>query len=730
MQARNEKVSHFLNKTQQFTIPIFQRKYSWTRDQCKQLLEDVIRVGSDNEENHFIGSFVHLSEDDDIIPTYRVIDGQQRITTLILLISALSDYIKENEFDFDITPKKLINYYLVNDNEEGELFYKLKLNDKDNRTLKKIINHLANDEKLNFDKNDSEEIKNNFNFFKREINEENLRNVFEGFKKLLIIVISLSESTDNPQLIFESLNSTGLPLSKSDLIRNFVLMGLTPFEQDKIYKEYWQEMEDIFEDSSESFDDFIKDYLTINIGRIPVQREIYTEFKRYAQDLINSNDLSKFENIKNLVKDIYKYAHFFSKFTMGKEENYFLNYAFTSLYELRRNVTHVFLLQLYNDYDKGLLNLDEFIKIVEIMESYLIRRFICDLEPNSLRKTFAELYNELDKENYLESFKVALLLKKNVRRMPDNREFGSHFRNKDIYNLKRNTKYILRKLENFGFEKEPTNVNAYTIEHIMPQNPNLSIEWQDTLGPEWERIQKEYLHTIGNLTLTGYNETLSDRPFLVKRDIDGGFKKSSIRLNVDLQDLNTWNEEEILKRTERLVQLSYKVWEYPKVDQEILDKYIEKLPQTKSKVVEDVGEINLLEGQYWERFNQYTLKNSEIFNRVTAYPRPIHVIGIGSGQIEMRFTFNSRNEISSRVHIIDNKPLFDYLYDLRQEIEDEIGLELEWDRTDQYKSSQIRIFKYDIDFFNEEKWDEYIKWQVDVGEKMIKVFLRHVNDFI
>ena len=193
----------------------------------------------------------------------------------------------------------------------------------------------------------------------------------------------------------------------------------------------------------------------------------------------------------------------------------------------------------------------------------MLRRLICSIPTPSLNKTFAGMYLQIDNTNHLDSYKYVLISKENYQRMPNNREFAANFRQRDIYNLRsKNRDYIFDKFENWG-SKEKSNIENYTIEHIMPQNRRLSKEWKEELGENWENIQKTYLHTIGNLTLTGYNSELSDKPFAEKRDMQDGFKDSAIRLNIDLQDLETWNENEIKKRTERFIDKAKKIWPYP-----------------------------------------------------------------------------------------------------------------------------------------------------------------------
>ena len=572
MQAIDEPIPHFLNKNQQFTIPIFQRKYDWTKKQCEQLFEDILLIGISSDETHFLGSIVHLDDKQNIIPTYRVIDGQQRLTTLTLLICALAKFLNQNPGeDIGITSKQLRNNFLLNPTEEGDLEYKLKLNEPDNKTLHKVIEYsLSEQDTIITDPNHSKRIWDNYRYFLNRIEEEDdVKIIFDGFMKLSIIVVSLKEHLDNPQLIFESLNSKGLPLSKSDLIRNYVLMGLKPHEQDKIYKEYWSEMEQLFENIDYTFDRFIKDYLTTKENRIPMEKELYNEFKKYAQQFFRKQPSDdKFENIKSLTKDIYRYFKYFEKIYAGEEENEDLKLGFTNMYKLGTKVITPFFLHLYEDYFNGVLSLPDFLGIVNITESYLYRRNTCDLSNQSLKTIYARAYEELDKDRYFDSYQLLLLNEEGETRFPENREFGDNFVKRKLYKKRAIAKYTLYKLENFGYEKEPT-PEIYSIEHIMPQNPKLSEDWQKDLGYDWKEIQEKYLHTIGNLTLTGYNSKYKDSPFLTKRNTNNGFKDSAIRLNKPLSNLNTWNENQILKRASDLRKKAHKIWPYPKVQKHL-----------------------------------------------------------------------------------------------------------------------------------------------------------------
>lgn len=576
MKADETKLLKFMNGPKQLVIPIYQRTYSWTLKECRQLWEDIIKAGNDEKiASHFLGSIVYVEKglyQISTIPKLLLIDGQQRLTTISLLLSALTKVLKSpiNEMSSD----KLKNYYLINRDEEKEKRYKLILTKSDKETLFKIIDHKELSDE------DSQRIIENYEFFAEQISRRDIEEALRGLNKLVIIDVSLDRERDNPQLIFESLNSTGLELTQADLIRNFILMGLEKQEQDNLYNDYWSLMEKSFGYARYSalFDRFMRDYLTIKTGKIPNIKDVYSAFKLYAQ---------KFEEIKVLVADIYKYSKYFVDIALEKEADNEIKVVFSDINILKVDVSYPFLLQIYEDYKQERITKEGFIQILRYIESYVFRRAICGIPTNSLNKTFANLYKEIKSENYLESFKAALLLKDSYRRFPRDEEFKEQLIIKDVYNF-RSRNYLLRKLENHN-RKELANVESYTIEHIMPQNENLSDAWKQELGENWKEIRDKYLNTIGNLTLTGYNSELSDNPFKKKRDIEGGFSDSPIRLNQSLAKLEHWNEKEILKRAKILSDLAVQIWNRPNLDQETLNNYkaIEKEKPEKKYTIED-----------------------------------------------------------------------------------------------------------------------------------------------
>ena len=391
--------------------------------------------------------------------------------------------------------------------------------------------------------------------------DTDLNKIYHGISKLIIVNIALDRDRDNPQLIFESLNSTGLDLSQADLIRNYVLMGLPIKEQEKIYEYYWYPMEQIFGEGTQPdlFDRFMRDYLTLKSrsGAIPNIRDVYTNFKTYVQKQVAVS-------IGEIMADVYRYAKHYSKLVLEREADIEICQILQDINTLKVDVAYPFLLEVYEDWEQGIVARHDFIGILRLIESYVFRRSIAGVPTNSMNKTFSTLSREIDRKHYLESLESAFVRKDNYRRFPDDDEFRRELLVKDIYNF-RNRGYLLRKLENYKRTKELVDLENYTVEHILPQNLNLSSEWQHDLGGNWKELQAKYLHTIGNLTLTAYNSEYSDHPFAEKRDMNNGFKVSPLYLNHNLAQLEQWNEREIQQRAELLADWAIQIWTIPKI---------------------------------------------------------------------------------------------------------------------------------------------------------------------
>lgn len=586
MKASEAKLLDFLKKSPQFVIPIYQRTYSWTEKECRQLWADILRTGKDdNISVHFVGSIVYIDKADSNVTTWEpllVIDGQQRLTTVTLLIAALAKALGETEPIDGFTADMLRGYYLQNPLEKGERKFKLLLSQTDKGTLTAIVGDLE------LPKEHSIRVAQNFKLFEDLIAGcgSDLVPVCKGLVKLMMVDIRLKRGEDNPQLIFESMNSTGKELSQADLIRNYILMGLEPDLQSLLYEQFWRPMEIDFgqEAYGSHFDAFMRHYLTVKTGDIPRLDEVYEAFKAHS-----CSPVAATAGVEALVKDIRNFARYFCAMALGAEPDAELKLAFHDLRELKVDVAYPFLLELYCDFKADVLTKDDLLASVRLIEAYVFRRAICAIPTNSMNKTFATFNKALKKDRYLESIQVHFMSLPSYRRFPSDEEFHRDLHTRDLYNF-RSRSYWLRRLENYG-RKERVAVDEYTIEHILPQNENLLPKWRESLGADWPRIQKTWLHTLGNLTLTAYNSDYSDRTFTEKRDMpdapEKGLRQSPLKLNQGFGTLETWDEAAIQTRASKLADLAINVWAAPILAKEILDAYRPKYNVAAAYSIED-----------------------------------------------------------------------------------------------------------------------------------------------
>ncbi len=608
MKADAIKLLDFIGKSQekQFVIPIYQRVYSWEKEQCKQLWDDIIKTGGNDQiEGHFIGSIVFVH--DGIYTTnyneLLIIDGQQRLTTITLLFIALRNHSS------DEVKRKEIESYLINSNKDGDKKFRLILSESDKDTLLSLI-----DKNKRKPSELSLKITENFKLFEEWIrkNTDKLETIFKGLKKLMIVWIALEKGKDDPQLIFESMNSKGVELTKTDLIRNYIIMETEVKKQEDFYNQYWRAMEEDFKQSKKQskkedlFNQFVRHYLTIKTREIPNINKVYEAFKRYQQERGIETEV--------LLQDLQKYCGYFCQIAFKKEADKDLNKALSFLVDLEMDVIYPLLLELYSDYKDGVLSKQDFIPIIALTESYICRRAVCGLGTNSLNKIFASFTKKINKDQYLESIKAHFLsLETTKGKFPKDSEFKNLFITIDFYNLKEK-KYFFERLEKFNTE-EPVDTQKCNIEHIIPQT--LTPEWQRDLGENFKAIHEKYLHTIGNLTLTGYNSEYSNKPFKEKRDMEKGFNQSPLKLNQSLKDLESFGEKEIEKRANDLADWALKIWTYPKLDAETLEKYKPKKEKkaydlssykfgSHSRELFDIlsKEIKALDERITEKFNQ------------------------------------------------------------------------------------------------------------------------------
>lgn len=568
-------IKYFDGSDKRFIIPLYQRNYDWKIDNCKQLFQDLMTLHNSNRKSHFFGSIVSSikagSEDRFII------DGQQRITTVSLMLIAMVNGYKEGllEADDKKLVEKIFKRYLVDEYQEEERKVKLKPIKKDMQAFDALL-YLPKEKYIK-----ESNVTRNYDFFYDEIQKCGLKldDLFDCIKKLEVINIKLEEG-DDAQLIFESLNSTGLDLSEADKIRNYLLMSLTPDEQDQLYTKYWNPIEE-----STDYDPtpFVRDYLTMKQRKIGRLDKIYFIFKEYA----DNNSIAR----KDLLADMYHYARIYrqiDKCDIGVER---LNLKLSQLKTLDSTIAYPFYLAFFDYAEETQMQDAEKFQVLDIIEAYWARRIICNLPSNALNKVFATLHKDVttliskniqpdgSKPSYISVLTYILLKKARSSVFPLDEEVKSDFAVRQVYKMPAPLRmFIIERLENQDNNERHDVVKLLSeknisIEHIMPQT--LSDEWKESLGKKWETIHQQYLHTMANLTLTGYNSQYSNLPFLKKRDMDKGFKDSAFRLNNDVKQFSKWTEKEILQRQRTLTSIFMKLWPMPKTNFEPIKKDVE-----------------------------------------------------------------------------------------------------------------------------------------------------------
>ncbi|WP_243342596.1 DUF262 domain-containing protein [Anaerococcus sp. AGMB09787] len=538
-----------------FIIPVYQRNYDWKIENCRQLFDDLLMMKETNSKSHFFGSMVSALAEDMGSQDLIIIDGQQRLTTISLLLLAIYDLINEGliESSDSNLKQRIREEYLINKYSPSDKKIKLKpvKNDAD------AFNNLVD----NNNPIDSSNITTNYKYFyKRILDEEvSVDELFDSFKKLIIIDIFLS-SDDDPQLIFESLNSTGLDLSEGDKIRNFILMDVRPTSlQEEYYEKYRHKIEKYTDFDVSAF---VRDYISLKTGSIPNINKTYLEFKKFYNKFYQGKKL-------DLLEDLLAYAKRYKQLISGQSPFKTIEPVLQRLLNFEAKVTRPFLMEALKQAEEGNLNEEDLYQILILVESYLLRRQISSLPTNSLNKIFANLASEIyriedNKDNYLEKFKYILLSKKSNSRFPTDEEFMEALSKKDIYHMKARIKqYIMERYENYGTREskdvhELVQNGTYTIEHIMPQT--LSPERKKSLGENYEEIHETYLHRLCNLTLTAYNSEYKNSSFEKKKTIAHGFIDSGLRMNQRLSHYEKFTEEELIARNEEMVGKALEIW--------------------------------------------------------------------------------------------------------------------------------------------------------------------------
>tara|TARA_B110000908_G_C10248427_1_gene450300 strand:- start:379 stop:2880 length:2502 start_codon:yes stop_codon:yes gene_type:complete len=564
MKANELPIINFLQAPDvQFVIPVYQRNYDWTNNESKELLNDIIVVEAKNRGTHFIGSIVFIHEgaySTSEVKELVIIDGQQRLTTINILYVALYRFAKDNNMHQEadmVYNKFLVNQYVQQESSK----LKLKQTDTNSLAFKAIMNSTEN-EFAHYSN-----VIENFNYFKLAITKDSFNTILNGLKRLIFVEISLERGKDDPQRIFESLNSTGLDLSQSDLIRNYILMDLDPKNQHKIFEQIWSPIEENARDlvkQKSVVSDYIRDYLTLRNKKIPNKNKVYLEFKK----LYNEKDETYTQELENIKSLSIHYKKFINPSTI-QDNNIRRELEYISRLEI--NVAFPFLLQVFEDAENGLINLNELIKILKLIQSYTWRRFVVGLPTNALNKIFMTLYSEVDTEEYYDSIALALIKKRGSAKFPTDEDLKTALKDKDLYNIQsKNRNYMFELLENYNNREYVNTSNEnITIEHIFPQTPNE--DWNKALTPDdYFQFKEKYVNTIANLTLSGNNGALSNKSFKDKKEMnrqgaEQGYKYSRLWLNDYLKTTDSWDIANYNARFDLIYSRFLKIWEYPDV---------------------------------------------------------------------------------------------------------------------------------------------------------------------
>lgn len=537
-----------------FRIPVYQRNYDWSEENCIRLLDD-IRDIIDTDEKHFLGTIVYMAIENHsvVLHDYIIIDGQQRLTTTMIILKALYDFAKDQGNNIVMSD---INDYLQNRNCTEEYKIKLKSIETDNEQFLALLN--------NSKMNKEGHIYKNYEICRKYINSWlnagiSLNQILKALTKLEIVGIALKQNEDDPQIIFESLNSTGLELSNADLVRNFLLMNAP--EQNRLFKEYWLEIERELRKNTDysNLNLFFSSYVVFKLNRPINEKYLYQSFVK----------LFKTENFthEDCLKELKNFADIFKNFISPENTGYSqkIKRCLQSLKTLKQTTCFPFLLHVFYDYEEGVIDQDTLEKTLHFILVYLFRRSVCGIPTNSLRGLFAYLYARVfrvseNKSKYYESINKFLSTVFSGDIIPSETACYNALINGNLYKKSALCRFIMMEIENGDSKEVLKDDKTLTIEHIMPQV--LTVEWQKSFS---EKDHETYLHTLGNLTVTGYNSELSNKSFKEKKDIIGE-KSRAIVLNRDVLDKDSWTVENIKERSERLAKTVLDRYKVEKID--------------------------------------------------------------------------------------------------------------------------------------------------------------------
>ena len=565
MEARNAIFQQIISGAKQFLIPVFQRDYKWQEDNWQRLWDDILGAGN---AGHFAGSIVHAPDTAfSSIPTYLVIDGQQRLATLTILCAALRDHITETGWQGNgagPTAEQIDSYCLKNNLESGDRRYKLVLRRTDNEILRSIIDGNPLDNSSGAELSLIDEA---YRHFRDLLNDPALdpAQIYRGVISLRLVEMTLDRNIDNPQSIFESMNSTGVDLSQGDLVRNYLLMGLEEAEQTRLYEQYWQKIESMFRTHDTALDLFIRDYIALKQRDVQQARadQIYDEFKRFRRSE------SAPPGVEDQLREMLRFAGYYARLRgLAVETSERISQGLARVSH-HGDTTAVLIMRLFDCHENGSLNYDGFAAALDAIESYLMRRAVARSQTKAYWGIFAGLARQIENAEPLDSLLFAITRLQRSNAFPADSDFRWSLEERELYQT-RVCWYLLSSLENHG-SREPSPTSSYSIEHIMPQNPNLSPVWRQMLGDDWQEIHGRWLHRLGNLTLTAYNSRYSDRPFVEKKTIPGGFNESAVRLNAYVREQPEWTAETMAERGRLLANRALDIWQYPSPNPEYVE---------------------------------------------------------------------------------------------------------------------------------------------------------------
>lgn len=560
MKANDTEIRRFLEGSKQFKVPLFQREYVWEKKDLDKLWYDIKENENNNKFNHFFGSFVTMPVNSNAskVSEYIVVDGQQRLTTIFIILATLRERM------MDIEPKynksEIDDLYLINQHHP-EYKYKLIPTQEDRKTFYKVI---ETPENL---KSDNNRIYETYTYFKKKFEKIDDISELDLIKDTILLNFSIVDIAlddgDDPYLIFETLNGTGVPLTQADLVRNYLFMKLPPENQQKVYDDVWAPLQNLIEGTTDlksnkkrkEMDNFIRHYLAMD-GDVPTFNKVYITFK----ELVDT-DAKTSEDIIKVMEKLKRFSDFYSKFLYPTNEKEIeLKNYFDKFNRLEITTAYPLLLRFYDDYKNPEIDfyIEDFIECLKIIETFVVRRAVCRIPKNALNTYFPKIYNNLTQSNIPKSLKKEFEYGTGTKIMPDREKFRKCL--KESNSSGKISKYVLEEIEKHLGNKENVKFEEMQLEHIMPQT--LTNNWKKDLGDNWELTYKKHLEAIGNLTLTGYNQEYTNKTFEEKRDMKNGFKDSNLKLNRHLSQKDKWDEKEIKERSSFLAKKAIEIWSF------------------------------------------------------------------------------------------------------------------------------------------------------------------------